>query len=143
MTPEPIDHVRRPDLPWRVSTLTECGRLVAEVASISRDEFVSRVRAQGQQRSAMTTCMTCWSTANRWPSWDQDPVGAIGRECAGVGYTTESARHEVFRRELRALAALLAAHRDEFDGYLAGLDATVDLAQARRARRTTRGRPRR
>lgn len=137
--PDKIDHVRRPDLPWRVATLTECGRPIDGLPTISRDEFVARVRAQGQQRSAMTTCMTCWSTANRWPAWTTDPVGAIGRECAGAGYVKPE-RLEQFRRELQAIAALVAAHRDEFDEYLTGLGATVDLAQARARSRAAKAR---
>jgi hypothetical protein len=128
--PAALDHVRRPPLPWRDDKLTECGLAVVGRPTISRDEFVARVKQQGKQRSAMTTCMTCWHTAARWPTWDQDPVQAIARE------TYQGRRgDDHFRDELRAIAALIEAHRDEFDGYLHGLTQTVALDDRRAARR--------
>ena len=130
-TPEQIyDHVRRPELPWRVNPLTECGRRLDDVrTSISRDELAARLRRDGQQRTAFSVCMTCLSTAGRWPSWDADPVEAMAREFHGFR------RHERLADELRAIAAIVEAHREEFDGYLQGLRETVSLDAARRAKR--------
>lgn len=45
------------------------------------------------------------------------------------------ARRGRLAAELEALAALVEAHREEFDGYLAGLAATVKLADRRQLRR--------
>lgn len=135
-----LDHVRRPDLPWRTATLTECGRTSAGVPTISRAEFVARFKREGQQRSALTTCMTCWETARRWPDWTTDPTAAIAREVAGATYSND-ARHDQIRAELRAIAAVVEAHRDEFDGFLAGLAETTSLTNwASRRRRATGGR---
>lgn len=126
------DHVLRPDLPWRTSTLTECGKVAADVKScIDREALLARIRHDGVRRAAYSTCMTCLETARRWPDWGQDPVEALRREFHGG--RADPRMHD----ELRALAALVAAHRDEFDGYLAGLAETVSLAdrRARQARR--------
>jgi hypothetical protein len=55
----------------------------------------------------------------------------------------ESNRAEVARRgrfsaELEAIAALVMAHRSEFDAYLTGLHDTVKLADHRDAKRAQR-----
>ncbi|MCP2256290.1 hypothetical protein LY13_005080 [Prauserella aidingensis] len=127
-----LDHVLRPPLPWRQDRMSECGRAEPQQA-ITREEFVQRVRQHGQKRAAMTTCMTCWETTERWPSWETDPVGAIAREFYGRhGRARDSDR---LRDELRAIAALVEEHRDEFDGYLTGLAQTSSLDQHRRQRR--------
>lgn len=125
----PLEHVMRPQPPWRAGEVTECGLRADSYPTISRDDLAAKVRKQGQQRAAMTTCMTCLSTARRWPTWDEDPVAAMGRETYG-------GRHGAtrFRDELLAIAALIEKHRDEFDGYLAGLDDVPRLEEARRAR---------
>lgn len=126
------DHIRRLDLPWRELNLTECGRPVSDVAaSISRDEIVARVKKDGIQRAAYSTCMTCLETVQRWPSWDQNPAQFLAREIGHYGRPNEQ-----IVRELRAIALLVEAHRDEFDGLVEGLQNTVDLAARRKAKRT-------
>jgi len=127
--PLPREHVRRPDLPWRVSTMTECGKPTNDVkAVIGRDDLLAKLKRDGVQRAAYTTCMTCLNTARQWPEWGQDPVKALSREFF-------SATDPRLKDELRALAALVAEHREEFDGYVRGLTETVSLDAARRARR--------
>ncbi len=37
MPDEPLKHINRPDLPWRESRMTECGRVATDVAA-HRDE---------------------------------------------------------------------------------------------------------
>lgn len=141
-TPSPLEHVERPPLPWRDGTLTECGLPTRGHSVITRDAFVAKVRRQGQQRAAMTTCMTCWSTATRWPTWDEDPCQAIARET--YGYRTGSRRStgsDHLRDELRALEALVAAHRDDYDELLAGIKGTTRLDAHRRARARRPGIP--
>lgn len=132
-----MEHVERPPLPWRSIERTECGLPVAGHPVISRDDFVAKVKAQGKQRAAFTTCMTCWETALRWPTWEQDPVQRLSRETYGGRIDVH------FRAELTAIAALVAAHRDEFDDMLSGLAETVSLADRRTAhRRRTADHPR-
>lgn len=134
MTRKPhFDHVARPVPPWRDVVLTECGLPIEDTrVVISRQDFQDKVRRQGQQRAALSTCMTCWETAARWEDWTVSPSDVIRREWA-TWRGRESATR--LNAELRAIAALIEAHRDEFDGYLAGLEQTADLEAARQARR--------
>lgn len=129
---EPRDHVRRPELPWRASTLTECGKAITDVkAWIERDELAARVKKHGQARTAFTVCMTCWHTAQRWPTFTQSPVQALRREVYN-GYVRDEAQ---LAAELRGIAALVDKYRDEFDAFLAGLADTSSLEEHRRQRR--------
>lgn len=133
MVDEVLDHVERAVLPWRAPDgRTECGRLPAEVKGsiLTIEELVARYKNHGQQRTALTTCMICFDRARYNARWDQNPVGVLQRECQ------RSRDSDLFLRELRALAALVAEHRDEFDGYVAGLAETTSLAAARAKRRT-------
>lgn len=148
----PIDHIARAHPPWRDPSLglSECGLPVANHPVVSLDEAVRRFRTLGRQRAAFTLCMTCVETAQRrsWVgrggerhealTWDSDPAAVIEREAQNAtGYRWGSGDRPLdrlgalFRRELRAMAALVAAHPEEFEGYVAGLDETVDLASAR------------
>lgn len=131
----PKEHVERPPLPWRAARITECGLPTAGHPVITRDEFVVKVRRQGKQRAAFTTCMTCWDTAQRWPTWEQDPVRRICRETYGNG---ARGSYDRFRAELYAIEVLVAAHREEFDAALAGLADAPRLDEARRVRRARR-----
>ncbi len=134
-----VDHIARPSLPWRAESRTECGREAGDVASlISRDAAVRKVKDQGQQRAAMSTCMTCWSTADRYADWATSPGDVMAREVP-LGYRWRRSQGEpLIDRELRAVAALVAAHRDEFDGYLAGLESAPTLTAARQRRAHSR-----
>jgi len=158
----PLDHLSRPPLPWRPAPhLTECGKPLDTIDAgriVSRDELHKRVADIGQKRAAFETCMTCWATAQRWPD---DPATALYREMNVVWRTPPSyydfaprpsegedrrshdeakARRDRFVGELEAIQALIEAHREEFDGYLAGLGETVSLADRRVARRKAAGR---
>lgn len=131
-----LDHVRRPDLPWRDSHLTECGRDLDDVKQfIERPELLKRLADWGKQRTSLHTCMSCWETAARWPVFDTDPVMAMSREFYGHRADPR------FAAELRALAALAEKYKDEFTGYIQGLDDTISLQERRTARmRRLRGR---
>ena len=116
---EPVDHIQRPSLPWRTDIgITECGFDAAKVKTLTREEFFQREKDLGKQRTAMLTCMTCSDTARRWKSWHDDPRQAMDREIAwewGNGYRAREDRGERLRGELVAIAALIEAHRDEFE----------------------------
>jgi hypothetical protein len=126
-----IVHVQRPPLPWRQQRITECGLPVAGHPVISRDEWVAKVKAQGQQRSKLTTCITCWDTADRWPAWEADPVRAMARE---VERWHALHRVSLIRQELTALAALVERHPDEYAELLEDVTATVMLPARRDGR---------
>lgn len=119
---EPVDHIRRPALPWRVDAgLTECGYNASKVPTVSRQVHLQRLKDLGQQRTAMITCMTCLHAAERWTTWEADPRQALEREIAweyGLGYRGRTDRGERLKDELIAIAALVAAHREEFDATI-------------------------
>lgn len=132
MTLIPRDHIRRLDLPWRELGLTECGRPLDDVGQwITRDQIVARVKQDGIQRAAYSTCMTCLETVQRWPSWGQNPAQFLIRQLGHYGRPDEQ-----MATDLRAIALLIEAHKEEFAELVAGLQSTVDLDARRRAKRT-------
>lgn len=125
-----LDHIIRPAVPWRTVAYTECGLPTEAHPVVDRAEAEKRWKTLGKQRAAMTLCMTCMTTANRWPeTFEQNPSQALYREF--YGGRVQGSR---FDDELRALAALVEAHRDEFEGFMAGIGETVSLADRRRSR---------
>lgn len=123
---EPVDHIVRPRLPWRPATdpaITECGYDASKVKTLTREAFFERLKDYGQQRTGLVTCMTCMDTARRWETWEQDPRRAIEREVTWECGWRGKGRGEHLKDELLALAALVAAHPDEFRQLLAGIDA--------------------
>lgn len=105
-------HILRPSLPWReVSQLTECGHESSN--AIARSEFLAGLKENGPQRMAVLCCMTCFSTAHRHADWDTDPRSALLREI--IWESAGRDRGHALRDDLTAIAALIAAHRDEFD----------------------------
>lgn len=130
-----LDHVLRTHLPWRRDEpLTECG--LTGTPGLSHEQLAAKRERQGQQRAALTTCMTCWERTDSW-GWryhGRGLVAVLAREIERVRRSRKVEHEERLERELRAIEALVEAHRDEFDGYLAGLDATVDLTERRRNR---------
>lgn len=149
----PVDHITRSRLPWRTRVdLTECGKPTADLAGrlLTRDEAAARINRIGRQRAAFTLCMTCATTSDRHQGpAETDAVAAVHRAMQSVrhAYPPEFTREETpqwrerqrLNDELEAIAALIAAHREEFDGYLAGLQQTVSLAERRSQRRTRAG----
>ena len=118
---EPVDHIKRPNLPWREpSRVTECGLNADSVKTLSREDYFARLKDLGQQRTAMLTCMTCGDTARRHGTWADDPRAAVAREIEweGVrsGWGRPSDKRGVrMKDELTAIAALIEAHKDEFE----------------------------
>jgi hypothetical protein len=132
-----IDHVARSPLPWRTIELTECGLPVEAHPVITRDSYLARLREWGQDRTRFTVCRTCAQTAANYKTWEEDPVNAIQREAHRHGFFAREADggRDLFTRELRALTALVEAHREEFDAYVEGLTETTSLDAVRRAKR--------
>lgn len=137
---EPLRHIERPSLPWRPETKTGCGLDVAGVPTWTRDEARAKAKSLGRQRFSLFACMTCTTVFGNTPEWDVDPAGCLGRVCDRLGGLRfyRGARHqperERFAAELRAIAALVEAHRDEFDETVEALLQTTSLDQKRRAR---------
>lgn len=134
---EPLTHVERPTLPWRTGeqAMTECGLRADSYPTATREEASAQWKRMGAQRASLHMCMTCVQTADRWPTWDVDPAGCLGREITPVWRRSDGdERAARMRNELLAIAALIEAHRDDFDQLCAGLDETVSLRDRRRAK---------
>lgn len=134
---EELEHIQRPSIPWRDAPMkTECGRDPDAVKGnlLTFDQFVAKFRKLGQQRTAMTTCMTCFTRCTYGSrvreQWEHSPTSALSREMGNPWGGREE--QTLLDKELRAAAAVIAAHRDEFDAYLAGLEGTVSLAEQRK-----------
>lgn len=120
---QPVDHILRPSLPWRVGPgMTECGLDASEISTLTREQYFARRRDLGQQRCAMFTCMTCSNTAHNWKTWEDDPRSAIGREVEWESRWGRSDRGDRLRDELVAIAALIEAHPEEFAEHVARLN---------------------
>ncbi len=117
---EPVDHILRPELPWRTGGgITECGYDASKVPTLTRDEYSIRLKGLGRQRAALLTCMTCADTATRWGTWDDDPRKALEREIAWeCRWGRNNDRGVRLRDELVALAALAEAHSTEFRAHI-------------------------
>lgn len=117
---EPVDHILRPQLPWRNhGEITECGYDATKVKCLSREEYFARRKNLGQQRSAILTCMTCANTAQRWGTWEDDPRKALEREIQWECGWSRKDRGVRLSDELSAIADLVQAHREEFDAHIA------------------------
>lgn len=117
---EPVDHVLRPQLPWRSGPgITECGYDATKVRTLTRAQFFDRLKEMGQQRTAILTCMTCSDTARRHGAWEDDPRGALQREINWETGWRRKDNGDALRDELLAIAALIENHRAEFDEHIA------------------------
>ena len=153
----PVDHLARLPLPWRPKAeLTECGKELGDFPPgriVTVEQVQRRINAVGKTRAAFTVCLTCTATAERHHrTGGRGALAAIARVIEGLRYVQGPAyegdpdrrgyeahrraweRRRLLEREMEALAALVAAHREEFDGYIKGLAAAPNLADARRAR---------
>lgn len=135
---EPVDHILRPLLPWRTgeAAITECGFDASKVKTLTRAEFFARRKELGRQRTAMLTCMTCSDTASRWGTWEDDPRRALEREIMWENngrYRSTNERGEQIRDELLAIAALVEAHRDEFDAAVTATEQRREWLQKKAA----------
>lgn len=133
---EPVDHILRPSLPWRQSAaITECGFDASKVKALTREEYAQRLKDMGQQRAAMVTCMTCGNTASRYLTWEQDPRNALEREIVweGSGRYAHKDRGVRLRDELYAIAALIAAHQEEFEASVTATEQRRDWLEKKAA----------
>lgn len=107
---ERIDHIERPRLPWRKDeqAVTECGLAALKAPTLTHADIQRRLKEWGKQRTAITTCMTCFETWQRYARWEDDPRKAIEREIQWEGprYWSGPTRGSRLRDELRALAVL-------------------------------------
>jgi hypothetical protein len=80
---------------------------------------------------SLITCVTCWETATRHHTWEDNPMALMQRETSAY---YNAASKEPITTELKAIAILVARHRDEFDELMADHRETVPLPLATRRR---------
>lgn len=136
-----ITHIERSNLPWRSERATECGLDADQHPTWTRDEAIAKARQLGRQRFSLFVCMTCMSTAERHATWETDPASCMDRYASRLSlrWHPDKAEHRRFADELRAIALLIEAHREEFDATVADLGATQDIAALRKARPRPKG----
>lgn len=146
---DPVDHILRPRLPWRPAddgAITECGYDATKVATLTRTEFFQREKDLGKQRTAMLTCMTCADTARRWGDWSDDPRLAMQREIEwerGSAYWRgRDDRGQRLKDELVSIAALIEAHKDEFEATISENEQRREWLERKAAMEKKPARPR-
>ena len=132
-----LTHIARPPLPWRDSGKTVCGQPISQYADgrvVGLADAHAMQRRLGKQRFALAICMTCAHNVGRWASWDNDPIARMEREVSGGAF---GKRDPILEHELRAIAALIAAHPDEFSDLVSSYadGGVVSLAAHRKERR--------
>lgn len=137
MSTEPLKHIERPALPWQTERLTECGRNpddFREGLVLERTEVKRLLAEHGKQRVAFLLCMTCLNRSNySHDSWEDNPASVMRRHCERTGWGSDPTLP--INVELRALALLVEAHREEFDQAIRDLQGAVPLAAARQKKR--------
>ena len=135
-TPPPgkpqVSHVQRPQLPWETTRKTYCGKDPEQFKSvISLDAAQHRFKEVGRKRATYELCVTCVETANRASSFDLSPCQAVAHVYANRWW--RAGDHPTETAELRAVALLIEAHREEFDEAIAALlDTSADDFAKRR-----------
>ena len=131
-----ITHIERSPLPWRPERATECGLDATRHPTWTREEAQAKAKELGRQRFSLFVCMTCMGTAERHSTWEDDPASCLVRHAERMTLRWPSREADPDKRrfadELRAIAALIDAHREEFDALVRGLGEIVDLKDARR-----------
>lgn len=133
-----VAHIARERLPWETTDLTECGKDPTQfVRVVSREAALRRFKEVGSTRARYEFCVTCVQTANRHPTWSNDPIAAVGRVTT-YGWRADDA-NALHQAELRAVAHLIEAHRAEFEQAVGDLMATISADAFRRAKQRRRG----
>jgi len=121
-------HIVRPPVPWSLVPLSsECGRATSSLDStMTLDEARVLREKLGQQRFALVICMTCATTAGRWPTFEEDPLQRLQRERNLWQEGGEQVRNELF-----ALAELVNRHRAEYEGLVGEIGSVTRLKRPR------------
>ena len=139
-------HIIAETWPWRTPDLTECGRAIEDVARTCTLGEAAQIQqtARSKTVASLVLCQTCMDTCGRhyWTTWRMNPMGLVNRLTTHhhVRAAESSPRIDRMNIELRAIAALIAEHRDEFDAYIIGVQATTPLDAARKTRKTRKTR---
>jgi hypothetical protein len=121
-----LRHIWRAELPWRRTIETECGlrvrsaidgRATSPVAErcVNRASYLDEQRRECREpatrhRWLLGFCQPCQLASLAHRSFDESPHLLLLRACQVYGK-----RARLIDSELRAVALLVARHRDEFD----------------------------
>lgn len=131
-------HILREAPPWRrldpaAQLRTECGKTAASDGKVlvagTRAELLERVRVEGREVLAQV-CKACRTKSDLHAdaSWQRNPGALIARDVD----PSSPRGDDQLTRELHALAAIAAAHPEEFAALVT---ATVPTLEARREAR--------
>lgn len=117
-------HILRAVPPYRRygpsrAAYTECGRQAsARCETITRAEAAARIREHGRAAMVAQVCVTCARRSDAYSGidWEDNPAALVARDA-----DSSTELHELIVDELRAMAALVAAHPEEFTRELAHL----------------------
>lgn len=125
-------HYLRPPLPWhgRAERETACGRPVSDdvespVIPTAMPGFSLATRSFPSPPAGL--CRTCWGRQGFLTSWDEDPAQALIEWASGRNADRTA-------RELRRIARMFEAHRDEYEAEVA-MDALAAEPEIPRRRR--------
>lgn len=132
------DHVLRRQLPWRrIEGLTECGLPAGSYPTLTAEQMAAKLKREGQQRAAMSSCMTCWNATMRHRGFlgADDLIEIVAREIERCRWNRNAEASKQLRDELQALVMLAEARPIEFESYLCDLKEVVDLGKVRDEKR--------
>lgn len=137
---EPLKHLHRDMPPWttQAEAVTECGRPMSDVAAHSTyDEAAAFIAKHGKRRAAFAFCQTCMERTRYRADWINHPEEIVSRWVAGHSQWNrepDPARPTV--RHIHALAALVAAHPQEYAALITPDPDVTDLRTVRHRKAT-------
>lgn len=139
MPDQPVAHLPRPVPPWEEVRHTHCGRPIADVVKMGTAEaYLALAKRQGKRRAAYDYCQTCTDRlAYANGSWEMNATAIMIDWLGRTRYSNDGTRFEV-TASLHALAALVDAHRDEFEAHRDATKQGIVSLNQRRAERKIR-----
>jgi hypothetical protein len=139
MPDQPVAHLPRAVPPWDEIRYTHCGRLIVDVAKMGTAEaYAALVKRQGQRRAAYDYCQNCTERAKYTQgSWETNATDIALDWLGRTRYISDGGR-DIATATLHALAALVDAHREEFEAHR---DATKSGIASLNAKRTAKNMP--
>lgn len=129
MSDQPLKHLPLEVPPWSRLELTVCGRMRDDVAAMTTvDEATARIKRDGKQRAYASLCMTCIGRVHSL-TWETNPQETTFYwvQKADSYHGAKNPIRNLVLAELKALAALVRAHPDEWAAHLEPPENVVGL----------------
>ena len=114
---EPVDHILRPSLPWRLNSegaITECGYDASKVKTLTRTEFFQTRKRPRQAANRHAHLHDVRRYGAQVGNVEDDPRLALQRELEWEFRYRRNDRGVRLRDELTAISGLVEKHKDEF-----------------------------